>query len=240
MRTNAFRQKLAVFFPTLFKLSQKVRVFILSRKTPDEIFTDFYKKIHWKNSESVSGIGSTLKQTEILRKKLPILIASFKIDSILDLPCGDFNWMKECNLGIKKYIGGDIVNELIEVNNMQYKSNIVSFNTLNLISDKLPEADLLFCRDCLVHLSFTNIKEIFDNIKKQKNKYVMITTFPNLNTNVDIVTGRWRPLNFEKAPFNMPQAIDTIEEDDVSGELKKCMGIWKREDIGFFDKAKRA
>jgi hypothetical protein len=59
-----------------------------------EIFTDIYKKNDWKNDESVSGNGSTLDATEGVRRELPRLFAKFHVKSLLDIPCGDCNWIK--------------------------------------------------------------------------------------------------------------------------------------------------
>ena len=66
-------------------------------------------------------------------------------------------WMKELNLDEYKYIGADIVTELIEINNIKFKSKNKHFIDLDLISGKLPKADLIFCRYCLVHLSNEDI-----------------------------------------------------------------------------------
>ena len=231
MIQNDIRTRLAKVFPLLYKISQRIRVFVLSLKSPEEVFTDFYKNNNWKNSESVSGSGSTVEVTKKLRMQLPIVVEQFKINTFLDLPCGDYNWMKLTGLKVEKYIGGDIVEELINDNNKKYKNDSVSFAKLNLMVDRLPACDLLFTRDCLVHLSYSDIKKCFDNIKNNEVKYAMLTTFPNVKANTDIVTGRWRSLNFSLAPFNLPAPEVLIEEDERTDELKKCMGIWKVKDL---------
>src|SRR5689334_2969418 len=59
-----------------------------------DIFSSIYLDNSWGDPESVSGRGSTLARTEVVRRKLPILLASVGAKSLLDAPCGDFNWMQ--------------------------------------------------------------------------------------------------------------------------------------------------
>lgn len=51
-------------------------------------------KINEGNSESKSGGGSTISSTTTLRHFLPIFFQKYNIKTILDIPCGDYNWMK--------------------------------------------------------------------------------------------------------------------------------------------------
>ena len=80
-------------------------------------FSKIYKKNLWGNSQSRSGDGSTLEYTENIRVELPRLFLKYDIRSVLDGPCGDFNWMSliaESNPSIF-FIGVDIVPELVKV-----------------------------------------------------------------------------------------------------------------------------
>ncbi|HEV8722667.1 MAG TPA: hypothetical protein VGW77_18770 [Candidatus Binatia bacterium] len=60
----------------------------------------------------MSGPGSSLFQTATVRAALPGVIQQFGVKSMLDIPCGDFNWMKEVTLDVDRYIGGDIIKQL--------------------------------------------------------------------------------------------------------------------------------
>ena len=64
------------------------------------------------------------------------------------------------NLNID-YLGGDIVPKMIENNIKFYSSKNIKFTQINLVDDKLPDADLLICRALFFHLSFKSIKKIF-------------------------------------------------------------------------------
>ena len=68
-----------------------------------DIFTHIYKNNKWGDKYSFSGSGSNLNQTKIILENLPRIINKYEIKSILDLPCGDFYWMKEYNFQDLKY-----------------------------------------------------------------------------------------------------------------------------------------
>jgi hypothetical protein len=92
-------------------------------------FTEIYNNNGWCSPESRSGNGSELKNTIKLRSELPYLFVKYNIKSILDIPCGDFNWMKEVDLTNIEYKGADIVESLINLNNtIEQKLDLGIFN----------------------------------------------------------------------------------------------------------------
>lgn len=205
-------------------------------KEPATVFQHIYAENAWQGSESISGRGSGLDQTERLRAELPNIFKSLSIKTLLDVPCGDFNWMQQVVPMVDglKYIGGDIVEKLVVNNTEKYSSDNVTFLQIDLASDTLPQADLLFCRDCLVHLSFDVIDMILKNIMQSRVGFVALTTFSDHGRARDIRTGNWRPLNLELAPFNFPEPLIRLNEGctEADGSLAdKCVGIWRREDI---------
>ncbi|OWP85211.1 hypothetical protein BWK59_01325 [Flavobacterium davisii] len=78
------------------------------------------------NKGAKSGSDSDLIQTKIIRKEIERIINNYEIKSILDIPCGDFYWMNKVNLKSIRYIGGDIVDDLI-------KRNVKSTKQMKLI-----------------------------------------------------------------------------------------------------------
>jgi hypothetical protein len=66
----------------------------MARRDSQEIFTRIYHQNLWGNSESKSGHGSTVSRTDALRPRLTELAQQLGIRSLLDVPCGDFNWMR--------------------------------------------------------------------------------------------------------------------------------------------------
>jgi hypothetical protein len=132
------------------------------------------------------------------------------------------------------YVGGDIVPELIEANNRQYGRAGIRFRKVDLLSDQLPASDLILCRDCLVHLSFSDVTRALRNICRSEARYLLTTTFIHRQQNADILTGDWRTLNLQIAPFNLPAPVELINERCTEGNgayCDKALGLWKIEDI---------
>ena len=144
------------FAPPLYRWLQRRSGRRLAKRfgTAEERFQHIYKSNHWSEAESVSGPGSTLEETEPLRRELPSLLRELGATSMLDLPCGDFHWMQHTNLAGIDYIGGDLVGSLIERNQAKHACDGVEFRKIDLVNDTLPAVDVILCRDCLVHLSF--------------------------------------------------------------------------------------
>jgi len=198
-------------------------------KSIEKVFTNIAKNNTWDSSESISGIGSSLEQTTEITRQLPSIFKQFKIQSILDAPCGDFHWMQQVDLSNISYTGGDIVKAIISQNQKQFSTAFINFVQLDLTSTPLDSYDLIFCRDCLVHLSFLHIKQVLRNIKQSQSTWLMTTTFPNHKTNKDITTGGWRLLNFEAPPFNFPKPIYLLNEkcSEMNGIFQdKSLALW--------------
>tara|TARA_B100000427_G_scaffold144586_1_gene120338 strand:+ start:4787 stop:5221 length:435 start_codon:yes stop_codon:yes gene_type:complete len=135
--------------------------------------------------------------------------------------------MKLVKLKNIKYIGADIVPEIIK-KNKKLKLKGYQFLTLNIIKDSLPDVDLMLCRDCLTHLSYESIHQFLNNLSKTKIKYLLTTSYINNQENKDIVTGNWRKLNFQKFPFNFPNPIDQLNEKcPLNGSEDKSLLLWE-------------
>lgn len=211
-------------------------------------FTGIYETGHWQShqKESVSGPGSTLNQTIALREGLQKLLAEYEIKSMLDIPCGDVNWVKQLDLKGVHYCGADIVEEIIISNTQQYAGDKFAFMHLDIITDDLPYADLVMTRDCLVHLTFSQIKQAIVNVCRSGSKYLLMTTFDfSGRVNTDIQTGNWRPLNMCNTPFCLPPPACTIDEKCTEGGGKygdKSMSMWSidalKARIGYVNKQK--
>jgi SAM-dependent methyltransferase len=197
-------------------------------------FAEVYERNIFGGADSRSGAGSDLLQTEIIRREIPRILRENGIASMLDAPCGDWFWMREVDLGIERYVGADIVDALIERNKFQFGGNGVDFICLDLSKDQLPEVDLIFSRDCLVHLSYRDAARMLNNFKASGARYLLTTTFPDRSSNIDLGDGFWRPLNMELPPFNFPPPIELINEGCTEGHNQftdKSIGLWRLKDI---------
>jgi hypothetical protein len=198
--------------------------------TPLAAFRHAYETNLWAGPESPSGPGASLDQTAAIRRGLPRLCRRLGVATMLDLPCGDCSWMATIDLGSVKYIGGDFLPELIQANTRRYVDSGREFQVLDLLSSTLPAADLVLCRDCLVHLSFADIARAVANLRASNVTYLLTTTFPEQPVNEDIRTGDWRPLNLEAAPFHWPKPQDILNEGCTEGNgvfTDKSLGLWR-------------
>jgi len=199
-----------------------------------EVFSDIYRRRAWGDCESVSGPGSGVIRTSAFRDQLPRLLEELGVRTLLDAGCGDFNWLKEVSMDLESYIGVDVVEEIVSDLKRTYASEHRRFLNLDIISDKLPQVDLILCRDCLVHLSFSQIFAALGNFKRSNSKYLLTTTFTRFVDNADIVMGEWRPINLQEPPFSLPSPLRLIDEKhrESRGDYSdKHLGLWELKDI---------
>lgn len=204
------------------------------KESAQEIFTRIYNDNKWKGSESVSGPGSSLDATSPIRSKLPDLFKELQIKILVDAPCGDVYWFASMEHQLDLYIGIDIVPDLILLNNERMKALKYLFKVGDISIDIVPHADAILCRDCLVHLSFKNIFMSLENFKKSGSRYLIATTFPEKENNIDISSGGWRPLNFQKPPFNFDEPIYLIRDRKLNPQdpyNDKSLGVWELKNI---------
>jgi hypothetical protein len=198
------------------------------KKSNEEVFRHIYKTNMWSSSESVSGAGSTLSETVFLRNEISGVARKYGIRTLADVPCGDFNWMKLIVNQFESYVGGDIVDELVEANNKQYATDRISFRKIDLTTNALPKSDMLLVRDCLVHLSYQDITRALRNIAGSEITWLLTTHFIDV-PNKNITTGDWRPLNLCASPFLFPEPVLKFQDSAIND--KKTLALWKIEDI---------
>lgn len=208
---------------------------ILGLEEPEDRFTKIYTSNHWNSLESRSGEGSTFENTQNIRAGLSLIFEQYEIGSMLDAPCGDFNWMQSVTQDASiKYIGGDIVRPLIEKNQAKYDDKDTSFVHLDLTKSSLPNVDLLFCRDCLFHLSYQDIARVLENFLSSSIPYLMTTSSaapngPRIN-NSNIVTGDMRLIDLFSEPFSLSQndVLESISDNMVSSTAERSIVLVNR------------
>jgi hypothetical protein len=168
------------------------------------VFTQIYEDNAWANAESVSGGGSTLAFTEQLRELLPELVKKYEIRALLDAGCGDWNWMSQLSLDVP-VVGVDVVAALIRENRRRYGGD---FRTLDITKDELPRTDAVLCRAVLFHLSNKHVGQALYNFGRCGARWLLATTHPQVEKNVDIQDGEWRRLNLERVPFCLPAPLE--------------------------------
>jgi hypothetical protein len=183
---------------------------------------------------SESGPGSRLSSTVAIRALLPPLISALGVKSLLDSPCGDLHWMQNITLPSGfSYTGLDLNPERIEINNKLH-SQFGRFLVGDIVLDKLPHADAILCRDCLVHLSLEQGVKAIANFKRSGAKYLVATTYLDCLDNVEVPTEGcpWRKTNLELYPYNLGRPQHLILESGTGTEwgfpdYAKSLGVWR-------------
>lgn len=181
-----------------------------------------------RDRESSSGVGSSLVATEHVRSAVEFVLMESDLKEairvILDIPCGDWNWMRRVDLSSVSYTGADIVRPLIARNRRLYGSRTRRFEVFDLLNeDAVPrEYDLVFCRDLIVHFTPGEGVEMLKKIARG-SRYLMATTFPERRSN-DHAERSWYPCNLERPPFSLPPPLYLFCEHSAGD---KSLGVWR-------------
>ena len=222
-----------------FKLSYWLRKFYVSKfstfffskeKIRKNAFRHIYLSNHWQNyfkldlQKSRSGPGSNLNYTSDMSRKLEKFFAEKNIKTILDIGCGDFIWMNlllNKYYNYDKYLGLDIVDELIKNNNLKYSNNKISFKTFDLVKDEIPNGfDIILIRDVFIHLKNEQIVNFLNLLKNLDVKFFGVTSTPSLKKNNELkAVGRYRDINIEIEPFNLKDFLLKIDEKNNNDTL---------------------
>jgi len=214
---------------------------------PENVFADIHDNNSWGSRESVSGAGSELANTSQLIRELSLLLRDLRIKTLLDLPCGDFNWMQHVDLAGIDYHGADIVEALVQRNSERFTGPGKRFSRMNLLADRLPEVDLIICRDCLFHFSNDDVFKALHAFVDSNARWLLTTTmiYRGLPRNSDIQTGGWTTINLEMPPYLLPPPKRLLLEGNVTELVNyvgpqgvvqypqndRCLGLWPIDDI---------
>jgi len=198
------------------------------------IFSRIYKNDKWTKG---SGPGSTIENTVEYRKLLQDYFNDHRFRTIIDLGCGDFQFMKLINIPSNKtYKGIDVVHEVIEEDKKLYGKENVQFYFINDLydikqGDKLFRGDLLIIKDVLMHLPNAKVQYFIDKILPNF-KYALITdtVIPNDNMNKDILTGQWRPVDITAPPFNLENVVTIMDYEKATNREK----YWWKKRVYFY------
>ena len=179
---------------------------------------------------SPNGPGASLPLTENLREQLPGLWLTHGIKSVLDVACGDWNWMRYVDLsGIRNYYGWDVDPELITRCAQRYNEMMDAhpdkhlahawFDVRNVADTSFPNVDCILARHILIHFPNDYISDIIDKMRRGHARYLLTSNFPE-DTNeflYDPTRYAWvgymeHPVNLEIPPFSLSNKIDAIPE----------------------------
>ncbi len=175
-----------------------------------QTFNEIYDKGSWAKSpdgKGTSGSGSTLQITTEYRAFLEQFIKSHEIKSVVDAGCGDWEFSSAVDWNRARYLGIDISTKVIAEVKRKHESKTVRF-MVGDVTQSLPPADLLICKDVLQHLPIKLIKRfIKNNLRKGKYKWALLTNDRGPE-NQDIKPGEYRTINLSAPPFQVKRLAD--------------------------------
>jgi hypothetical protein len=188
-------------------------------------FRSVYRYGKWgKSTESrfFSGVGSygepAIQYAAVMSTIIADLIGKLDEPPILvDLGCGDFSVGSQLlsHLPPVRYIGCDVVQELIVENNARYGNDSVEFRAIDMVSDELPEGHICTVRQVFQHLPNRDILSVLRKLKKFRHLYVTegqpLTregiVNPDKPSNAEVRfdwrTGRGRGVELDQPPYNV-------------------------------------
>lgn len=160
-----------------------------------EVMNQIYEKNLWGGIEGDFYSGGGSHDLEMLTPYLTFVsnfLSSFKDRLVVcDLGCGDFNVGIQLVQYAEKYIGVDIVADLIARNKAKFQSENLAFHCLDICTDELPKADCVLVRQVMQHLSNAEIQSLLERL--QQYAFLLVTEhLPNTPfiPNIDIITGQ--------------------------------------------------
>jgi SAM-dependent methyltransferase len=188
------------------------------------VFQQVYSRGEWGgdgSSDFYSGEGSRGEAAAVYIDRMGAILGDYQHERgrpivIVDLGCGDFEVGRALLAGLPeaRYVGCDIVPELIARNNERFGSDRVSFRQVDIVVDPLPEGDVCLVRQVLQHLSNDEIgrfirKLAYDRVYVSEGQPEVRTgpvnpdkpTGPHVR--FDWATGTGGGIELDKPPFGL-------------------------------------
>ncbi len=194
-RGSDVRRRLRSLLPvSLLRAVNEVRFWRYRRRfgrlNRRDAFTTIYKERLFGDipgEKFYSGDGSTGHFANVYCKLVEDLIREKGIRSLVDLGCGDFRIGACIAPLVEKYVGVDIVPDLIDHHQANRGSEQTSFACLDIVDDPLPAGDLCLLRQVLQHLNNDEIATVLEKLTAYK--WVLVTEnvsagdvkFPNVD-----------------------------------------------------------
>ncbi len=147
-----------------------------------EVFTDIYARKIWGDG---SGGGSAPDVARPYVDYVLSIISSMEGGTVLDIGSGD-----------------GIVASMIHRDHITY-IGVDAANGFDALTDTLPPADLVLCKEVMQHLSNEQAQTLLDRTAHYSRRLFTNNCDPE-HMNEDIETGDFRPVDLSKPPFNQP------------------------------------
>ena len=174
-----------------------------------KVFELIYNQQGWGKDEqgmATSGVGSSMEFTKLYRVFLQDFMAAYRIRSVVDAGCGDWQFSQAIDWKGIDYLGVDIVPSVIEANQRRFGAPNVRFAVADIVRDELPPADLLVVKDVLQHLSHADITRFLAQLPRYRHVLIVNDVHPVSLTAEpeDIAAGGYRPIDLTRPPHALP------------------------------------
>lgn len=185
-----------------------------------KVFENIYHKKIWYHG---SGSGSLVSNTKEFRSFLTKYLKKHDIKSMIDIGCGDWQFMRLLDFSGMKYLGIDVVPHLIRENTRKYGKKNIAFRSGDATKMKLPKADLVLLKDVLQHWSIAEIKRFVKKLSRYPHVLLLNSAGGEKkmdgDVNSEIPVGFGRPLDLSKPPFRL--RVETLLEYRSYRPIKK-------------------
>lgn len=203
-------------------------------------FERIYEWGVWGHKGGGSGAGSDPEFTRHLAGILTSICATYRVESVADLPCGagvwqSALWIPHLNRMGVTYEGIDVAETAIKRFQETIDTQKLSANVRlgDLTKPFKLKADLILCRDALQHLPLPECVDVLENIAVNQPKMVLIGSYIN-GFNQSIPIGSYFPIDLRQEPFNLtPDWIVPELHDD--SQIRKYLYLFKRNTLAKVD-----
>ncbi|KAJ5719692.1 hypothetical protein N7493_007270 [Penicillium malachiteum] len=179
-------------------------------------------------NDTVCGWGSSEQHTRQVRKMLTEILDDYNVKTLSDAGCGDLAWISMIDIGDIDYVGYDLYERATWP---ELREGGVKLDVLDITTQDTRAADLLICRDVLIHLPNDMVLYTLDRFRRSASLLLATSYTGDLNPyggefsnlkRMEEPSLRHAKLDLSLPPFNLGQPLIKISEDFPG----KYLGLW--------------
>ena len=169
-----------------------------------DIFAEKYSNPNSDWGGHGSGPGSDPFYNLPYRAFIENFLVQNHISSVLDIGCGDWAFSRFIRFERVRYVGLDVVENLVERNSRLFGTDSISFDVMPDDMANTPPAQLLIMKDVLQHQTNSDIKEFYEKVVPIYEICLITNSYRKATdpTNTDIPTGGFRCLDPRSEPYS--------------------------------------
>lgn len=169
------------------------------------VFAEIYKHDRWTGG---SGPGSTAAFCRPLAQWLRGYLVQHQICSLVDLGCGDLQWMPAALAGLKvDYVGLDVVPQLLDAHRQRLPADRFTFQVLDVATapaGDIPAGELYWAKDVLQHWPSADVAAFLDRFfAARPNAHLVVVNCDGQTADDRPLDARWHfaPLAGDRPPL---------------------------------------